>query len=99
MATYIEIARSNYFNVKDKDAYEDYKGGVEGFIAKHGGEYLVRGGHFEILAGDWRPTRLVLFRFSDRGSVHALLDDPDYQDLKAIRQRVAETNAVVVEGL
>jgi uncharacterized protein (DUF1330 family) len=86
-------------DVRDVAAYEDYKRGVEHFIAKHGGEYLVRGGDFEVLEGDWQPTRLVLFRFPDRESVHAFLDDPNYQELKALRQRVADTNAVVVDGL
>ena len=86
-------------DVRDAAAYEDYKRGVEPFIAKHGGVYLVRGGDFEILEGDWRPTRLVIFRFPDRESVHAFLDDPDYQRLKALRRRVATTSAIVVEGL
>jgi uncharacterized protein (DUF1330 family) len=86
-------------DVRDTEAYEDYKRGVEHFIAKHGGEYLVRGGDFEILEGTWQPTRLVLFRFPDRDSVRAFLDDPDYQDLKALRHRVADTCAVMVDGL
>lgn len=86
-------------DVRDVDAYEDYKRGVVHFIARHGGEYLVRGGDFEVLEGGWRPTRLVIFRFPDRESVHAFLNDPEYQELKALRHRAADTNAVVVEGL
>ena len=44
-------------------------------------------------------TRLVLFRFPDRASVKAFYEDPEYQDLLALRHRVAETRIVVVDGL
>jgi len=95
MATYMIVD----VDVKDAEAYEGYKRGVEHFIAKHGGEYLVRGGDFQVLEGDWQPTRLVIFRFPDRESVHAFQNDPDYQSLKALRHRIAVTNAVVVDGI
>ena len=85
--------------VRDPEAYEDYKQGVAPLIEKHGGEYLVRGGAFEVVEGDWQPTRLVLFRFPDRTSVKAFYEDPEYQDLLALRHRVADTSIVVVDGL
>jgi uncharacterized protein (DUF1330 family) len=85
--------------VKDPAAYEDYKRGVAPLIRKHGGEYLVRGGAFEVVEGDWQPTRLVLFRFPDRASVKAFYEDPDYRELLALRHRVAETSIVVVDGV
>jgi uncharacterized protein (DUF1330 family) len=85
--------------VKDPVAYEEYKRGVAPLIQKHGGEYLVRGGDFEVVEGDWRPNRLVIFRFPDRASVTAFYDDPEYQDLKALRHRVAEACIVVVDGM
>jgi uncharacterized protein (DUF1330 family) len=72
---------------------------VPEFIRKHGGEYLVRGGAHEVIEGDWRPTRVVLFRFPDAASVKAFLADPDYGPLAALRHRVAHTDMVMVEGL
>ena len=85
--------------VNEPAAYEEYKKGVSPLVRKYGGEYLVRGGDFEVLEGDWQPNRLVLFRFPDRASVRAFCDDPEYQELKALRHRVAETRIVVVDGL
>ena len=41
----------------------------------------------------------MLFRFPDRASVKAFYEDPEYQDLLALRHRVAETRIVVVDGL
>ena len=85
-------------DIRDLGAYEEYKNGVSPLVAKHGGEYLVRGGDFEVLEGDWTPSRLVLFRFPNREAVQSLFEDAEYQPLKQLRHRVAETNIVVMNG-
>ena len=72
---------------------------VPALIARHGGEYLVRGGAHQVLEGSWQPTRLVLFRFPDRAAIRAFLDDPDYAPLKALRQRSASADLVAVDGI
>jgi uncharacterized protein (DUF1330 family) len=86
-------------DVADPVAYEEYKTKVPVLVRKHGGKYLVRGGKFTILEGSWKPTRLVLFEVPNAGAAQALFDDPEYQPLKALRQRVSKTDAVVVDGL
>jgi uncharacterized protein (DUF1330 family) len=86
-------------DAKDPMALERYRAEVPAFIRKHGGEYLVRGGAFEVLEGDWQPSRLVLFRFPDMQSVKAFINDPEYQPLKSVRHRVAKTSMVVVAGV
>jgi uncharacterized protein (DUF1330 family) len=85
--------------LKDAAAYEAYKAAVPALIARHGGEYLVRGGALEVLEGTWQPTRLVLFRFPDRAAIHAFMNDPDYAPLKALRHRLAEADMVAVDGI
>lgn len=86
-------------DIHDLDAYESYKAQVPSLIARHGGEYLARGGTHEVLEGSWTPTRLVLFRFPDLAAIHAFMADPDYQPLAALRHRVATSSIVAVEGL
>ena len=86
-------------DLHDHVAYEAYKRDVPTLIARHGGEYLVRGGEHEVLEGDWKPHRLVLFRFPDRAAIRAFMADPDYAALKALRQRIADTDAVAVDGI
>jgi uncharacterized protein (DUF1330 family) len=85
--------------LSDAAAYEDYKARSPAIIARHGGEYLVRGGAHEVIEGDWHPTRLVLLRFPDRAAIHAFLADPEYAPLKALRARVATSDLVAVDGL
>lgn len=64
-------------DIQDKDAYDLYQREVPPFVARHGGEYLARGGEHEVIEGSWNPTRLVLFRFPDRQSIHELFGDPE----------------------
>ena len=85
-------------DVKDSTAYEEYKVRVPALIQKHGGEYLVRGGKFVVAEGDWKPSRLVISRFLDITSAQTLYNDPQYQPLKALRQRACKTDIVAVEG-
>lgn len=84
-------------DVKDASAYEEYRAKVPTLIRKHHGEYVVRGGAFTIFEGDWRPSRLVILRFPDLAAVQNLFNDPEYQPLRALRQRVAESQIVAVE--
>ena len=86
-------------DVHDPENFEKYKAGVPALIAKHGGEYLVLGGEFEVLEGDWKPTRLVLFSFPSRRAIHDLMNDPAYAELKALRQRTASTSLIAVDGV
>ena len=86
-------------DIHDPEKYEIYKREVPAFVAKHGGVYLSRGGAHEVIEGDWAPTRLVLFRFPDRKSIHDLFADPDYQYLKAIRHEAATSDLVAFDGI
>jgi uncharacterized protein (DUF1330 family) len=95
MAVYLVVN----VDVQDPAAYEPYKATVPALIRKHGGEYLVRGGAVEVMEGDWRPKRMAILKFPSREAAHAFLDDPEYAPLKALRQRIAPTQMVGVEGL
>jgi uncharacterized protein (DUF1330 family) len=69
-------------------------------VAKHGGDYLARGGKFEVLAGDWKPNRIVLFKWRSREALRAFMSDPDYQEWKNLRESVSTTNnRLLIEGL
>ena len=85
--------------IRDSQRYEDYKQKVPALIARHGGEYLVRGGAHEVLEGTWQPSRLVLFRFPSRDAIKAFLADPEYQPLAAVRHSIADSSLVAVDGL
>ncbi len=85
--------------IQDAAVFDEYKRLAPAIIQRHGGEYLVRAGNFIILEGDWQPSRLVVLRFPDVTSAQAFYNDPEYQTIKAIRQRGSRMDMVVVEGL
>jgi len=85
-------------DVKNQEPFEEYRAKVPSLIRKHGGEYLVRGGKFVVIEGDWKPSRLVLFRFPDMAAMQAFYNDPEYQPLKDLRERAAKTDMIFVEG-
>lgn len=95
MAAYLIVD----LEVTDAAAYEKYREQVPALIAAHGGRYLVRGGAAEVLEGSLQPKRTVILEFPDMPSLKAFWQASDYQPLKALRQRVAKTSVMAVEGI
>ena len=86
-------------DVTDDPGYEAYRKAVQALIAKHGGRYLARGGATEVLEGTWRPRRAVIVEFPSMAALKAFWDDPEYQPLRKIRNKTADSRIVAVEGL
>ncbi len=87
-------------DVKDSARYDAYRREVPRLIAKHGGEYLVRGGTVEVLEGDRRPRgRVVVLRFTSLHAIRNLFEDPEYRPLRALRNEVATSDILAVEGI
>ena len=85
--------------VQDPTQYETYKQMAPASIEAYGGRYLVRGGQVDILEGRWTPRRVVVLEFPDRASAHQWWSSSEYADAKAMRQSVAYTEMIVVEGV
>jgi uncharacterized protein (DUF1330 family) len=85
--------------VTDTAGFEDYRQRVPASIAKFGGRYLVRGGRVETIEGDWAPTRVVVLEFPSVEQAKRWWGSEEYSPLKALRQKTARTNAVLVEGV
>ena len=84
--------------VTDPEAYEDYRRQVPPLVTKYGGKYLVRGGAFEILEGDWTLNRLVVIEFPSIKAAKEFYDSEEYSPVKAIRLKATNSNLVLVEG-
>jgi len=86
--------------IDDPKQYDAYKRAVPALVARHGGEYLARDAKFEVLAGNWKPNRIVIFKWPSREALNAFMSDPEYQPWKKLRESVATTNnLLLVEGL
>ena len=96
MASYYLIAD---VRIDDVDEYKEYMVRAKPIVESYGGEYLVRGGEFNVLEGDYfQPRRMVLIRFPDKKSCDDFYADPAYQEVRAIRLPVSDMVLVGIEG-
>ena len=94
MAAYVVVQIA----VEDPIAYEEYKALAPASIAAYGGRYVVRGGRSEVLEGSWQPSRLVILEFPTADRARAWWGSAEYAPAKAIRQRCARTEMLLIEG-
>lgn len=85
-------------DVKDPAGYEEYQKLSSAAGIKHGGKYLVRGGRWEKLEGDWEPKRLVILEFGSVEQAKRWYDSEEYKKARQARAKTASANIVVVEG-
>jgi len=86
-------------DVHDGAAYEEYREKVPAMIAKHGGDYVVRGGVADVVEGSWPAGRIVVLEFRDYAAGQAFFADPEYQPIAAIRHRTATSHIWLVDGV
>lgn len=86
-------------DVHDSAVYEEYRGKVPAMIAKHGGDYIIRGGVADVVEGAWPAGRIVVLEFPDYAAAQAFIDDPDYQPIAAIRHNTATSHIWLVDGV
>jgi len=84
--------------VIDASRFAEYTARVPEVLARHGVEYVVRGGSPSPLEGSWGARRLIVLRFRDRDHVRRWYESDEYQALVALRADAAEVAAVVVDG-
>jgi uncharacterized protein (DUF1330 family) len=86
--------------ITDPVAYEEYRRQVPATIAAFGGRFVVRAGRYEVVEGTWEPARLVILEFDSLERAQAWHASPEYQAVKAIRDRTAHTRHVILaEGV
>ena len=85
--------------VDDVEAYEPYRQQAQAIIARHGGRYLVRGGRVDVREGTLERDRVIVLEFPTIEQARAFYDSDDYQAIVPIRQRNAEAQLFLVEGV
>jgi uncharacterized protein (DUF1330 family) len=84
--------------IHDPVKYEEYKLLTPATIAAYGGRFIVRGGEAEILEGNPSPGRIVVLEFPDTETAKRWWNSPEYTPAKELRQSIASTEMVLVEG-
>lgn len=85
-------------SVNDFAGFKKYIAEIPTFIAKHSGQYIVRGVQPTTIEGDWTPEHIVIIEFPGREKAEAFLNDPDIQDLFKVRHATTTSKLLLVEG-
>ena len=87
-------------NITDMDQYRQYMAEAPAAVKAAGGEYLVRGGQFQVMEGDWQPARVAMLRFPSFDAAKAFYDGEMYRQARAKRAGATSYfNMVLVEGV
>ena len=96
MAAYVIVG----VDVADPEAYSAYTREVPATLEPYGGRFVVRGGAFTVLEGDWPAPRIVVLAFPSVEQAEAWHESPAYQAILPVRQQNARTHFMVaVEGV
>ena len=86
-------------DVKDPEGFASYRDRVPDIIAKHGGKFIVRGGAFEIVEGDWDAHRIVVLEFPDMAAAKRFWNSDEYKQILPLRLDNADSRVLFVEGV
>jgi uncharacterized protein (DUF1330 family) len=67
-------------------------------VEKCGGRYIVRGGAYDVLEGNWRPQRLTIIEFDSEENAKAFYDSPEYVAARQARAGISSFDMVLVAG-
>ncbi|MGP1678500.1 MAG: DUF1330 domain-containing protein [Burkholderiales bacterium] len=95
MAAYLVVD----IDVTDPAQFEEYKKLAPAAIAKYGGRYMIRGGAYEVLEGEWKPQRLTIVEFESMEKANAFYASPEYQVAIKARAGAANFKALLVQGI
>ena len=87
-----------HVNVTDPEIYKNYSDRAPAALGKYGAKFLARGGETHSLEGDNRARNVVI----EFPSVQDALDcynSAEYQAAVKIRQNVADSELIIVEGV
>ncbi|WP_353472532.1 DUF1330 domain-containing protein [Salipiger sp. H15] len=85
-----------HVTVTDEEAYGKYAKLAGPAIAKHGGQFIARGGRYVQLEGRERP-RNVVAKFATVEAAEACYHSPEYQEALGHARGASERELLIVE--
>ena len=62
-------------------------------------EYLVRGGEFEHVEGEWKHSRNIIVKFPSYERALEWYNSEEYKPVRQIRMDNSNTNQIIIRGL
>lgn len=89
--------RVAHIRVRDKDAFEEFKKLSGAAIAQHNGRVLVRNPSPDHREGGAQGLAIVI-EFESLASAQAFYDSDAYTQARAVREKISDTDLILVEG-
>ncbi|MEX1108517.1 MAG: DUF1330 domain-containing protein [Dongiaceae bacterium] len=85
--------------VSDMGLFDRYRAQVPETLEKFGGRFIVRGGNFTVVEGEWPLPRRVIIEFPSRDAAEQWYASPRYQEILPMRLQSSKGNFVIVDGV
>lgn len=95
MAAYIIFLET----IHDTIRFDEYRRRVLATLEPFGGSFLIRGGHFTVIEGDWPHERCVVLEFSSREKAESWYWSPEYRAILPFRLGAMNSNAIIIDGV
>jgi uncharacterized protein (DUF1330 family) len=86
-------------NVHDREQFEAYHKVVMATLEPFGGKFLVRGGKFTVIEGEWPHARMAILEFPSRAHAESWYSSPAYQNILPLRLNSMSSNAIIVDAV
>jgi uncharacterized protein (DUF1330 family) len=86
-------------DVKDAEAYKEYRDKAPATVTASGGRYLVRGSAPVHVEPGWDVHRFVVLEFPSVAAARAWYSSPAYQKILPIRLKSTKSRMMFVDGV
>ncbi|WP_274919504.1 DUF1330 domain-containing protein [Streptomyces sp. WZ-12] len=83
--------------IGDQQRMAEYRAKVLQTLALYGGGFMIRGGRFETLEGNWKPTHLSVMVFPTADHARRWYSSPEYRAILPLRGDT-HMDLILVEG-
>lgn len=85
--------------IDDQEMFDRYKSQVLPTLEPFGGQFLVRGGAYTVLEGNWALERVAMLEFPSRENAERWYNSPAYQEILPLRVKCGESNFIIIDGV
>ena len=85
-------------NIVNEEPYKEYVKKTTPLVEKYEGKFIVRGGKFEKLLGEWNYERTVIIEFPSYNHLMNWYASDEYKPVREIREKNSLGNVIAIEG-
>tara|TARA_Y200000002_G_C22512087_1_gene591769 strand:- start:253 stop:543 length:291 start_codon:yes stop_codon:yes gene_type:complete len=85
-------------SVHDTETFKRYPNLSSEVMKRYGGKYIIRGGKFEVVEGEWPVDRTTVVEFDSFESAKKCYESIEYSKAMEIRQKSTKSDLILIEG-